>query len=302
QFKHYHAAIFLLDDQRKYALIQAASSDAGKKLVERGYRVQVGDQSVVGRVAEQGKLYNFTGSLFSGVRDPEMPRTRSQIALPLFVRGKVIGVLDVHSEQLQAFSQNEAEVLQLLADQIAISIANARLLSESQTIANQLKTITAEQTRNVWQARLKSRGLAYQFTPAGIKSIPAGARPKDKDELSVPVILRGLEIGSIGLKRKDGTRWAEADRELAEKVANQVALALENSRLLDETRERALQEQAVGEISARFSRSLDVDALLQTAARELGTLPEVAEVAVFVGTDNNKDNKTMDGQVREKLR
>lgn len=298
QFKYYHAAVYLLDDQARYALLQSASSDEGKKLLERGHRVQVDEQSVVGRVAQQGRLYNFTGSLFAGVRDPEMPRTRSQVALPLLTRGKVIGVLDVHSEKLQAFGQNEAELFQSLADQIAVSIANARLLSESQAAVNQLAAITSRENRRAWQEHLKLRKIAYQFTPAGIKSIPSGIRSKDKNELSVPLILRGQEIGTIGLRRKDQAYWADADRELAEKIANQIALALENSRLLDETRQRALQEQTVNEISARFSRSLDVDALLQTAARELGALPEVAEVSVFIGADHDKDNKAMDRKVR----
>ncbi|MBI1854769.1 MAG: GAF domain-containing protein [Chloroflexi bacterium] len=291
QFGYYHAAIFLLDEQMKTAFLQAASSEAGRIMLEQGYRVERGDRSVIGRVAEQGKLHITTGAIDS-TRSLQMPRTRSQIALPLLVRGKVIGVLDIQSEQAQAFGQNEADVFQLLADQIAASITDTRLLSESQAFMNQLEAITSQQTRGSWREHLKTQRSAYQFTPAGIKSVASGTLPKDKNELSIPLVLRGQEIGVIGLKRKGQTRWADADRELAEKIATQVALALENSRLLEETRRRALQEQTVNEISARFNRSLDIDTLLQTAARELGALPDVAEASVYIGGQDNKRNES----------
>jgi hypothetical protein len=52
--------------------------------------------------------------------------------------------------------------------------------------------------------------------------------------------------------------------------------------LLEVTRQHAVQEQTVSEISARFNRSLDVDTLLQTAVRELAALPEVSEASVFI--------------------
>ena len=83
---------------------------------------------------------------------------------------------------------------------------------------------------------------------------------------------------------------------MVEKVATQVALALDNSRLLEETRQRATQQQTVNEISTRLNRSLDIDTLLQTVTRELGKLPEVAEVSVFVGELNESGpNTSSDG-------
>jgi hypothetical protein len=68
-----------------------------------------------------------------------------------------------------------------------------------------------------------------------------------------------------------------------------MSLALDNSRLLEETRQRAVQQQTVNEISNRLNRSLDIDTLLQAAARELGSLPEVEEVSVFIQPASEKD-------------
>jgi len=108
--------------------------------------------------------------------------------------------------------------------------------------------------------------------------------------LHIPLVLRGQEIGSIALQRKDKAEWPEPDRDLAKKVAIQVALALDNIRLIDETRQHAVQEQTVNEISGHFSRSLDVDTLLQTAVRELAALPDVSEASIFIKpSDENKN-------------
>jgi GAF domain-containing protein len=209
-------------------------------------------------------------------------------------RGAVIGVLDIQSEQVQAFDQNEAEILQLLADQVAASIDNARLLNKSQGIIGQLEILTAQQTHSTWREYLKNRKTAYQFTPGGIKSITPGSTLKNNNSLQIPILLRDQEIGSIELQRKDRLDWSQSERDLAQKVALQAALALDNSRLLEETRQHAVQEQTVNEISGRLNRSLDVDTLLQTAVRELASLPEVTEASVFINPSNEEKNQKAD--------
>jgi GAF domain-containing protein len=78
------------------------------------------------------------------------------------------------------------------------------------------------------------------------------------------------------------------DERLLEEVASQVGLAVDNIRLLEEATQRARQEQTVGKLAAQFSQSLDLDTLLQTAARELGKLPDVSEVSVIVGQDDGQ--------------
>jgi GAF domain-containing protein len=285
QFGHYSASIFLVDEEEKTAILHAASSEDGKKMLDQGYRVNVGDQTIIGRVAERAKLYispKRSRGHGSNAGEQENSKTQSEIALPLVARGKIMGVLDIQSEQLQAFDQNEAEVLQLLADQVAASIDNAQLLSKSQAFISQLEILTAQQTNSRWQEYLKNQKPAYQFTSVGVKSITPGSTQRNNNSLHIPLLLRGQEIGSIALQKKDMGDWSGSERDLAQKVALQVALALDNSRLLEETRQHAIHEQTVNEISARLNRSLDVDTLLQTAVRELAALPEVAEASVFI--------------------
>lgn len=293
QLGFYHVGVFLLDDQRHIASLQVASSGEGQKMLERGYHVPIDEKNIIGRAAERRKFFisTDTGPSASLTKYPELPLTRSEVALPLMVRGRVLGVLDIHSDKPQAFSPDEAEILQALADQLATTIENVRLLNEAQSFVSQLEALTVQQTRMSWQEYLRRRNLAYQYTPAGIRQItPGTSSSKSKAALRIPLQLRGQGIGAITVQRKEGSGWQGAERELAEKIATQIALALDNNRLLEDSRRRAVQEQTVSEIAARLSRSLDVDSLLQTAVRELSALPEVAEVSVFI-SEQKKDSR-----------
>jgi GAF domain-containing protein len=292
QLGFYHVAIYLLDDEGKTAFLQAASSETGQQMLERGHRVQTGERNAIAYVIENRKPYRLLGiaTSKSSMPHPDFPLTRSEMALPLTVRGKTIGVIDFHSDKAQDFSDEDADMLETMADQLSASIDNVRLLNETQGIVTQLEVLTSEETRATWQGFLGRRASAYQYSPAGIKAIP-GSKAGTKRGLEIPLRLRGQEIGRISLQRKEqGGTWGERERDLVEKVATQVVLALDNSRLIEESRRRAQQEQTVGEISARLSRSLDIDTLLQTAARELGALPEVSEVAIILGEGSHPAN------------
>ena len=284
-FESLDADLFLMDDKGQWVILRASSSTAGNKLLREGFRIAVGDPSLIGRVAKRGKLLLSPMRTSSREQDARLSTTTgpaTMIALPLLVRGKPIGVLDVHSKEIRPISQSESEVFQLLADQLAASIENARLATESRTTVQQLAALTSQGTRGSWQEYLKNREFSYQFTPAGVSSIPADGATHTAGGTRIPLSLRGEDIGSITLQRKEGGSWSRAEQELLQRIASQIALAVENARLLEQTRQRAAQEQIVGEISARFSRSLDVDTLLQSAVREFAALPDVTEAAVYL--------------------
>lgn len=70
-------------------------------------------------------------------------------------------------------------------------------------------------------------------------------------------------------------------------IATQTALALENARLVQETERRVIQEQKLNEMSARFTKTNDIESILRAAVEEFGRLPSVNEVSVelVVGGD-----------------
>jgi len=285
QFGFYHTGIFLINETGDQAVLQAAASEGGQRMIERGHSLSVGTQGIVGFVAAQKKprIALDVGADAIFFDNPDLPMTRSELALPLLVRNKVLGVLDIQSDKPQAFNVDDIDVLQTLADQVAVAIENARLMDETQAAIMQLEALTSIRTRDAWSQKLRERSRVFTYTPLGMRAEKL-SRPDDK-AISSPIILRGQNIGNISIARKGDATWSKLDKNLIEEVASQVGLAIDNIRLLEEATQRAKQEQTVGKLVARFSQSLDLDTLLQAAARELGQLPDVSEVSVFIGQE-----------------
>jgi len=300
----YHTGIFLSDAVDKYVVLQAASSEGGKQLLKRGFKIEIGRQSVVGYAAYQKRprIVQDVATDPAYIHIPELSSTRAEAALPLIVRNRVIGVIDIQAEENNAFKFDDIYTLQTMADQIALAIDNTNLLEESRTALQQLEILNAAGAAQTWKTRLQEGARGFTYTPLGVAPASENARGADTKTdkiISVPLKLRGKPIGEISLKRKESDpNWTEAEREMAERVANQVALAVENARLLEESQRRAAREQKVSEFSKRFSRSLDVDALLQNAVRELHSLPQVSEISVLInpekGTGKAKQPPAMD--------
>jgi len=284
QFGFYHAGIFLINETGNEAILQAASSEGGARMVERGHSLRVGSQGIVGYVAAQkrARIALDVGADAVFFNNPDLPMTRSEVALPLLVRSKVLGVLDIQSDQPQAFGAEDIDVLQTLADQVAVAIENARLLSEAQAALMQLEAVSTIRTREAWSQKLFRQSLGFTYTPLGIRTESASSE-NGEGGLNSLITLRGQNIGSISLTRKDSNDWSKVDEDLVNEVAYQVGLAVDNLRLLEDAQQRARQEQTIGELATRFSQSLDIDSLLQIAARELGQMSDVSEVSVYIG-------------------
>ena len=217
--------------------------------------------------------------------------------MPLTVRNKVIGVLDIQSYDQDAFNQDDLNTLQAMADQVALAIDNDRLLAESQTALRQLQEMTSESTYRTWKARLSRKSHGYVYTPSGVSTFTNFDQPLEsvkvanplEDLLIIPISLRNSKIGQITLKRRGkNSKWSEREQQLGNQIANQVALALENARLLEETQLRAAREQTISNMSSRFGQTTDMDTLLKLAVQELHQLPNITEASIFIGNTTEK--------------
>jgi GAF domain-containing protein len=298
RFGFYHTGIFLLDNTGEYVILQAASSEGGQRMLARGHKLEIGLQGIVGASAYQNKprLVMDVDTDKDFYKNPDLPMTRSEVAIPLTARGKVLGILDIQSTEPGAFHQDDIDVLQTMADQIGLAIQNAQSLSESLDAVQRMEIATAENMQRIWRERVRNTNFAYRYTSTGIASKPEPiptpiVNINDTSRLSIPIVLRGQRIGTITLHRKKDVDWTETDRSLAIEVSNQVGLALENARLLDEAQRRAAQEQSLSQLTVHLGSSLDPEAILQTAVRELYHLPNVEEVSVFV-TPQDSDSPT----------
>jgi len=283
QFGLYHAGIYIINERGDYAILQAASSEGGKQLLERGYRLRVGTQGIIGLVAAEKKprIAQDVNEDVTFLKNPELPKTRSELSLPLIVRNRVIGVIDLQSSEAQAFRYDDIDVFQTLADQIAVAIENARLLTESQLVISQLEIASGVEVRKNWQAESASRKPAYHYSATGLRPIIESTLPKGKNVLEIPLILRGQKIGEISLRRKDEFQgWTAQEETVAAEVATQTALALDNIRLVEHTRQRAEREQAIAGIANRIRETLDLDMVLRTSAREIQSALNLQEAEV----------------------
>jgi len=187
QFGFYHAGVFLVDEPGEYAVLHAASSAGGQRMLERGHKLAVGKVGIVGYVAGTGepRVALDVGEDAVFFDNPDLPETRSEMALPLISRGRVIGVLDVQSTETAAFSEEDVTTLQTMADQLAIAIENARLYQEAVHTAERLTEVD----------RLKSQFLANMShelrTP--LNSIIGFSR----------VILKGIDGPLTDMQRTD---------------------------------------------------------------------------------------------------
>ena len=175
---------------------------------------------------------------------------------------KIIGVLDLQSSEILAFQHEDIDVFQSLADQIAVTIENARLLTESQLVISQLEIASGMETRQNWQEQSTARKSAYHYSTTGLHPITKPTPPNRKNVLEVPLVLRGEKIGKISLQRKDTFQsWTTQEATVAAEVATQTALALGNIRLVEHTRQRAEREQTIASIANRVREALDLDSI-----------------------------------------
>jgi len=282
QLGHYHVGVFLLNDTRKYAVLKAVNSEGGRRMLERGHLLEVGEVGIVGFVAARGKprIALDTGADAAYFDNPDLPETKSEVALPLMLGSEILGVLDVQSTTPNAFTEDDMDTLLILASQVSITIQNTRLYEENTIALENAEKAYRQLTGETWQGALKAqkvKGYVYD----GINTQPLTRHSLSEQSISIPVIVRGQNIGALRMEAFQGEReWTDDEIAMLNAAAERAALALENARLLTQSQKLAAKERTISEISTKISAQSDVDELLKTAALELGrTLPGM-EIAI----------------------
>ena len=301
RFGFYHVGIFLLDDAREYAVLRASSSEAGSQMLARGHRIKIGGSGLVGAVAEKTRpRFAFdTGKGAVYFRNPDLPLTRSEMAIPLKSQAGIIGVLDIHAVEPSAFNQADVELLRGLADTLALAIENARLVTETRQAVNELNRSAIKQSLQAWSERLRDRPPGFLYTRLGTtpldprEIIPAQppmapailTSETQGSQLVVPVVIHGQVLGSLTLHR-DGSQpvWTDEELHAIEQAIAQIGPAIENARLLEEAQIRAAREQTVNVITTQVRSAGGVQAILQNTIRELGKALGVSHTFIQFGT------------------
>lgn len=288
-FGYYHVGIFLLDSRKEYAVLTASNSIGGKRMMEDGHQLRVGETGIVGYVAQslQARIALDVGKDAVYFNNTYLPNTRSEMALPLVVSGQALGVLDVQSDKPQAFNNEDVSILQILAEQIAVAIQNANLFSQTQKALEAARVTYGQLSREAWSKILRNQArIGFIATPpitiqiqepnlepSIAKAIETGDLILGSDGLtiSVPVKIRGQVIGAIRLKKSEiAEAWTQDETNLAIALADQLSGAMESARLYRESQQRAARESLVSDISARMTASSNMETILRDAVQELG--------------------------------
>jgi GAF domain-containing protein len=294
RFDFYHAGIFLVDDQSEFAVLQAATGEAGRNMLEQGHKLKIGSQGIVGTAISTGKAHIAldVGTDAVHFKNRLLPLTRSEIALPLRSGERVIGALDVQSQRPAAFDEDDITVLQTLADQLAIAIENTRLLQRMDQTVRELQQAYGTYTQETWKvySQKMQKPLGYRFQQIDVfpveeqrpearqallqgetvlQRVQGDAQEGTLSVLAVPIKLRNEVIGVLSLRFEGDDVPAETVA-LVEEAATRLGLVVENVRLLESAQNMAFREQQVNLISNQLRGSANVETVLQNTVRELG--------------------------------
>lgn len=284
QFGFYHVGIFLNSSNSEYAILNAANSEGGQKMMERGHQLRIGEQGIVGFAISSGKphiaLDVGKDAVYFG--NPELPETRSEIALPLKISDTVIGALDVQSTEASAFGEEDINVLSLLADQVSMAIENARLFDQARKSIAESEALYRQYIRQAWTRLPKEQNLAgYRYNVRGASPIEINRHgdsttlinvsPDEqmRPRISVPIAIRGERIGTLAVQVPEASIINDDQMDLVNAVAERVALSVENARLFEETTRRAERERLVSDITVKLRSTNDPDTMIETALEEL---------------------------------
>ena len=282
RFGFYHVGIFLLDDVNEFAVLSAANSEGGKQMLERRHRLRVGQQGIVGNVALTGnpRIAMDVGEDAVFFDNPELPDTHSEMALPLKSAKLIVGALDVQSTEIGAFTEEDIQMLSLLADQVSLAIENARLFDETRRALSEAESISRQLTREAWlRMPVETKLLGYRYGIAGSSPLhqrldltefsKSETSQKETGQVVVPIVLRGETIGSLVVQSPSTVELNQDQIDLIKAVAERVALSAENARLFEETTRRAERERLVSDITGKIRSVNDPQSMIQTAMEEL---------------------------------
>jgi len=305
-FGYYHVHIYLVDEATGELVMREGSGTVGRQLKAAGHKLQPG-QGIVGTVASKGRAFlaENVDEVPQFFRNPLLPKTQSEFAVPLRKGETVLGVLDIQSDEKGGLNRDDLVLTQSIADQLAVAIDNARLFEEAQTAVQQVESLNRRLTHEAWvNIRRKVETDGYTFTPTQtapaadwLPAMRQAVRQKKlvqysqkgngqvaATDIALPLTLRGEVIGVIGIERPADRPWLEDELNAVQNLGEQIALALDTARLARETEKAAWRDRVVSETTARVWSSAEIEAVMRTAVAQLGERLGASEVVIQLGT------------------
>ena len=288
RFGFYHASIFIMDETGNWADLTASTGEAGSKMIARHHRLALGSASIIGwvtanrlpRVALDVEQDPFH------FKNPLLPETQSELALPLLVGQRLLGALDVQSIEPHAFAEDDIRALEAISSEVAVAIDSARIQREMQEHLDRIERSDRAETQAAWGRIARSRSVPIiHLNPSGELGSPtdevfqviedaiiqdATVLSSDGRDIAVPIQVRGETVATLAARRgKPSEPWSDEEIALMEAVASQSAQALEGARQRSEERRRVTELEVINRISQAVSQMLPQDTLFRIVRRQL---------------------------------
>lgn len=315
RFGFYHVSLFLTDNDNRFSHLSASTGEVGKQMLARGHRLPIDSKSVVGRTTMAKDVIVVREAQFdTGQSYNELlPNTRSELGIPILDTQGVIGVIDIQSEQLDAFSPTEIEALQVIANQLATAIRNTRLFAdkentirenqrlfiESETNLREIQRLNRQLTKQAWSDYLvpnrridgvtlsndgfRNRADWSEEMVAASQKRRAITEDKDgKRTIAVPIELRGEVVGAIELETEQHKNPDDMV-DMVRTISQNLGVSLDNARLFEESNEATAQEQQVSKIVSQYQSAESVDDLLRLTIKGLAETLGAEKASIRLG-------------------
>lgn len=279
RFDLYYTQVYLVDDLEQSVVLKAGTGGVGEALLARHHKIPIGEGSIVGWVAATGKAVVVPNTENSDIHKPNplLPDTRSELAVPLIVKGQVIGVLDMQAARPNTFILSSVTVFEAMATQLANSIDSAQQFALAQAAQRKAEEAVQQFTRQSWAEKLATRkgGFGFMYNLSTITPLPPPQTHEASQSLPAikslvaPLVVQNQPVGRLAVTAPANKNWSDEEQAFVNGVAQQLAQKAENLRLFEQTQQRAAREQLARQISDKVRASRDIDGALKTAAEEL---------------------------------
>jgi GAF domain-containing protein len=250
RFALYYTQVYLFEPAEERLVLHAGTGEAGKELLRRGHSLVVNSGSLNGRAVleQRAQIVPDTTQNPTFLPNPLLPDTRSEMCVPLIVDEKVVGVLDMQSEQAGALSESNLPAFAALAGQLAVAIRNATLFTEVQQARTEMEAQIGHSTEEAWADFLNAiqEGHRMGFTFENNQVAPLNtdklSATSHTDRFDMPIMVTAAKVGRIQLP----ANLKPNELELVKSISEQLAQHVENLRLLAQAeRFQKEAEQAV---------------------------------------------------------
>lgn len=256
EFNLYYVQVYLTDPAASILRLEAGTGSVGAQLIERKHSLALDSHSINGRAAIDKHPVVISDTSISATFRPNalLPETRGEMAVPLLIADKVVGVLDMQSSQPNQLTEEILPAFEALAGQLAVAVQNAMLLAETEQARAQIETQARRLVREGWDEYLdavhKPEQIGFAFDNNKVIPLPEvdnGIQTDGSTSISVPIAVTGEPLGSLVVELADESRRGQAS-ELINIVARQVSQQVENLRLLESAERYRLEAERASQL------------------------------------------------------